>query len=379
MNPYGKLKRALVILSLVFFAVTSEIIAGDSPALQKVFSGDFYIGTALNMQQILGRDPESTDLLKTHFNSITPENVMKWEFIHPKPDSFTYEAVDRFIELGEKYDMFIVGHVLVWHQQTPEWVFESESGERADRKKLLRRMRKHITAVAGRYSGRIDAWDVVNEAFDAEGNLRETPWLEIIGKDYIRKAFEYAHEAAPDAELYYNDYDMWKPGKREAVVELVRELKADGVPIHGIGLQGHWGMDYPPLDELEASLKAYAALGVDIAVTELDVNILPFPDEDTGADISKDFALRKKLNPYHETLPDSMQRRLADRYRDFFVNFMKYRDSISRVTLWGIHDSQSWLNNWPVRGRTNYPLLFDRQYEPKEAFFEVIDAGQKEN
>jgi endo-1,4-beta-xylanase len=346
------------------------------PALKKVFEKDFHVGAALDYDQSTGKDAAALALIEEQFNSITPENFLKWEFVHPQPDRYNFEPADQFVALGEKNKMFIVGHTLVWHNQTPKWVFEDGTGNPADRETLLKRMRDHIDAVAGRYKGRINGWDVVNEAIDDDGALRKTKWMEIIGNDYLQKAFECAREADPNAELYYNDFNMWKKGKVDGVIRLVRDLQSKGIRVDGIGMQGHWGLDYPPLDEAEAAIQAFSSLGVKVMITELDVNVLPNPGQWRGADISLNFELQKQLNPYADALPDSMQQVLARRYGEFFTLFHKHRDKISRVTFWGVHDGQSWLNNWPVRGRTNYPLLFDRHCQPKPAFEAVIQTVQ---
>jgi endo-1,4-beta-xylanase len=348
----------------------------ERPALKKVFEKDFYVGAALNQDQITGKDAAAFALVEEQFNSITPENLLKWEPVHPEPDKYNFEPADQFVDFGEKNKMFIVGHTLVWHNQTPRRVFEDGAGKPADRETLLKRMRDHVFAVVGRYKGRIHGWDVVNEAVEDDGSLRKTKWLEIIGNDYLQKAFDLAREADPQAELYYNDFNMWKKGKVDGVVRLVRDLQSKGIRVDGIGMQGHWGLDYPPLDEAEAAIQAFAALGVNVMITELDVNVLPNPDQWRSADITLNFELQKQLNPFPEALPDSMQQALAKRYAEFFTLFHKHRDKISRVTFWGVHDGQSWLNNWPVRGRTNFPLLFDRHYQPKPAFEAVIQTAK---
>lgn len=357
--------------------VTSASYSGE-PTLKEVFKNSFLVGTALNEDQIFGKDTQAVKIIENHFNSITPENVMKWGPIHPEPEKYHFEPADQFVALGEKNNMFIVGHTLVWHAQTPAWVFQDDSGNPVERETLLNRMKEHIFTVVDRYKGRVHGWDVVNEAIDDEGQLRKSQWLKIIGEDYIEKAFEYAHEADPNAELYYNDYSLYHPAKREGVIRLVQNLQSKGIRIDGVGLQGHWGMDYPEnLEDLEQTIIAFSELGVKVMITELDVSVLPFPDEKKGADISLRFKLTKEMNPYANGLPDSMQKKLAKRYAEFFKIFLKHKDKISRVTIWGIQDGQSWLNYWPIRGRVNYPLLFDRQYRPKPAFDAVVKVGKK--
>lgn len=371
------LSRHKIFLIGLTVAIVALAFAGR-PALKKIFAKDFYIGVALNYDQVAGRDAAALALVKEQFNSITPENALKWERVHPEPDKYNFVPVDQFVALGEKNKMFMVGHVLVWHSQTPRWVFEDGAGKPANREILLQRLRDHIFVVVGRYKGRINGWDVMNEAVEDDGSLRQSKWLEIIGPDYVQKAFEFARAADPQAELYYNDYNMWKKGKVEGVVRLVRDLQSKGVRVDGIGMQGHWGLDYPPLDEAEAAIQAFAALGVKVMITEMEVDVLPFPSESQSAEISLNFELQKHLNPYPQVLPDSMQQVLAKRYAEFFTLFHKHRDHISRVTLWGVTDAHSWKNDWPVRGRTNYPLLFDRQYRPKPAFEAVIQTARSQ-
>jgi endo-1,4-beta-xylanase len=366
-------KRAAVIpLCLVGFFLSCA--GPGKPTLKQAFSKHFLVGSALNLEQITGADSAAIALVEEQFNSITPENILKWESVHPEPGRYRFDAADSYVALGEKNRMFIVGHTLIWHNQTPKWVFEDGSEKPADRATLLGRMRDHIQTVVGRYKGRIRGWDVVNEALEDDGTLRKTPWLAIIGNDYIQKAFEFAAEADPDAELYYNDYNLWKPEKAAAAIGLVKELRSKGVRVGGIGEQGHWALDYPSLGEAEAAIRSFAELGVNVLITELDISVLPNPWQYTGAEIQRNFELQKKLNPFPEALPDSVQEALAVRYGGIFALFLRYGGPISRVTFWGVHDGQSWLNGWPVKGRTNYPLLFDRRCRPKPAFDAVIET-----
>jgi endo-1,4-beta-xylanase len=365
---------------MCLFVAAVGLALSDRPALKKVFKKDFHVGAALSYEQVAGNDAAAAALIKEQFNSITSENILKWERVHPEPERYDFAPVDSFVAFGEKHGMFIVGHTLVWHNQTPRWVFEDEAEKPATREVLLQRMREHIFTVVGRYQGRIHGWDVVNEAFEDDGSPRKTKWREIIGPDYVQKAFEFAREADPKAELYYNDFNLWKKEKAEAAVRLVRELRAQSIRVDGIGEQGHWGLDYPSITEADAALQLLAQTGAKILITELDITALPNPEDwSGGADITRNEALRKHLNPYPEALPDSMQQVLARRYAECFALFHQHRNSIERVTFWGVHDGQSWLNNWPVRGRTNYPLLFDRRYQPKPAFEAVLQTVRPKN
>ena len=372
-----KIKKLLIVTLLSLTAswsVATGTEGSDKPALKDVFAKDFLIGGALNSDQIFGKEPNDAAIITTHFTTITPENTLKWEKVHPEPNRYDFETADQFVALGQKNNMFIVGHTLVWHHQTPRWVFQdADSNDMdTDRETLLARMKDHISTVAGRYKGRINGWDVVNEALDANGKMRNTKWFKIIGEDYIAKAFEYAHEADPDAELYYNDFDMWKPSKFAGVIRLVKDLQSKGIRIDGVGMQGHWGFDYPFLEELEAAILVYSQLGIKVMITELDLSALPYVRKFTGADITENYELQKKLNPYPDQLPAEMQEKLAKRYAEFFSIFHKHADRISRVTFWGVQDGSSWRNNWPVRGRKDYPLLFDRNCKLKPAFDAVV-------
>jgi endo-1,4-beta-xylanase len=344
----------------------------EAVALKAVYKDAFMVGAALNPSQFEERDARGAAIVKAQFNTITPENVLKWALVHPRPGVYAFEASDRYVRFGTDNGMFVIGHTLVWHNQTPRWVFEDSSGKPLGRDALLERMRDHIYTVVGRYRGRIRGWDVVNEALDEDGTLRKSPWLNIIGEDYLAKAFQYAHEADPSAELYYNDYSMENPAKRAGGVALIRKLLAAGAPVTGVGLQAHQKMDWPSVAEEDSTISAFAALGVKVNITELDVDMLPRAVGSAGADVSANAAPSAALNPYSAGLPDSAQQALAARYADLFRVFVKHRDAIDRVTFWGVADGDSWLNGWPVRGRTSYPLLFDRNGLPKPAFNAVV-------
>lgn len=336
-------------------------------SLKEHFADAFKIGTAISRKQILQQTgDDDLGLVLAHFNSFTPENSMKWERIHPQPETFDFEAPDALVEFAESNGLDLVGHTLVWHSQTPEWVFQDSEGNRLSRDALLSRMKNHIYTVAGRYKGRIFAWDVVNEAFNEDGTYRVSPWSEIIGEDFILHAFKFAHEAAPNAKLYYNDYNLFKPQKRAGVIRLVKAMQEKGIRIDGVGMQGHYALDYPDLSQTEDSIEAFAQLGVDVMITELDVSVLLFPDEDIqGADVSLKLDLDAKFNPFKDGLPDNVQQQLGQRYKQIFNILRKHQDKISRVTFWGVHDKQSWRNDWPMKGRTDYPLLIDRQFKVK--------------
>ena len=336
------------------------------------------MGGALGRAQITGADPVGRALAVHHFNTVTSENALKWERVHPFPDRYWFTLADRFVELGEAHDMWIVGHTLIWHKQTPRWVFRDDEGHPVSRDTLLARMRDHIHTVVGRYRGRVDGWDVVNEALAEDGSLRRSPWLEIIGEDYIAKAFEFAREADPDAALYYNDYSLVNAPKRRGAVALMRGLLDAGVPVDGIGMQGHYRMDWPILEQLDSTIAAFGELGIDVMVTELDMDVLPRAAAGDEAEIGMRAQWRQELDPYRDSLPTEVQTALARRYGQLFSVFTDHRDRLGRVTFWGVHDAASWLNDWPVAGRTSYPLLFGGDAAPKDAFWSVLDAAQPE-
>jgi endo-1,4-beta-xylanase len=363
-------------VGLTILLTTSPTASAETPSLKDTFKDSFLVGAALNPAQFTEEDARGSTLVKAQFNSISPENVLKWERVHPEQDRYSFELPDRYVSFGEKNHMFIVGHTLVWHSQVPAWVFQDENGNPADREALLKRMSDHIHTVVGRYQGRINGWDVVNEALEEDGTLRQTPWLKIIGEDYIAKAFQFAHEADPQAELYYNDYNLENEAKLKCAVELLRKLQAQGVPISGVGIQGHYHMDAPTNEQVNAAISAFAKLGLKVMITELDVDVLPLAFKSSGADVSISAELQPKFNPYAKGLPRSMQQALARRYAGLFTVYLKHRGTLTRVTFWGVTDGDSWLNNWPVKGRTNYSLLFDRNGRPTPGFDAVIHAAR---
>lgn len=348
-------------------------ITMQQPTLKDAYAGKFYIGTALNTPQITGKDTAAVKVIIDNFSAIVPENCMKSGPIQPKEGEFDFSLADQFVEFGIQNNKFITGHCLVWHSQAPRWFFTGSDGKEVSREVLLERMKKHIYTVVGRYKGKIKGWDVVNEAIEDDGSYRKSKFYQILGEDFIKYAFQFAHEADPDCELYYNDYSMALPGKRAGVVAMVKKLQEQGVKIDGIGMQTHVGLDYPNLEDFEASMEAFGALGVKVMMTEMDISVLPMPNRNVGADIATNIAYKEQLNPYTQGLPDSARVALENRYLDFFKLFLKHDNYVSRVTLWGVNDANSWKNGFPVRGRTDYPLLFDRNNQPKSVVPLLID------
>jgi endo-1,4-beta-xylanase len=369
--------RKSVCFAAVSLAMALRSNPQNQPSLKDAYRGCFLVGAALNSSQFTGQDQAEDAVIKVQFNSISPENTLKWERVHPQPNSYDFSSADRYVEFGQRNHLFIIGHTLVWHSQVPKWVFEGANGNPVNRKELLHRMRDHIKKVVGRYKGRINGWDVANEALNDDGTLRQSPWMKIIGQDYIEKAFRYAHKADPHAQLYYNDYSLENGAKRQGAIELVKKLKAQGVPITAVGLQEHVNLDEPTTAQIDRTISEFGKLGVKVMITELDVDVLPWPAKNQTADVSLRADADPKLNPYPNGLTEELQQALSKRYAGLFGTYARNCGLVTRVTLWGVTDKESWKNNWPVRGRTNYPLLFDRDARPKPAFDAVIQAAPR--
>jgi endo-1,4-beta-xylanase len=348
--------------------------------LKEAYKNAFLMGMAVNDAIVSGTDKASQDIVVKQFNSITLENSMKAALINPQPGVFNFAPADAFVAFGEAHKMFIIGHTLVWHNQAPAWFFTNAEGKPNTKEEQIERLRNHIKTVAGRYAGRVHAWDVVNEVIDDDGGYRPTLWVNAFGNGdtLVKYAFKFASEFAPNTELYYNDFNAWRPAKRDGIVRMVKMLQKEGIRIDGVGIQGHWGLNYPKTTYIEAAIDAYAACGVKVMITEMDVDVLPLTKEGQiiGQGMSdKQFQLEEFktfLDPYPKGLPDSIQRLLAKRYEELFRIFYGRKAKITRVTFWGVHDGMSWKNDYPIPGRANYPLLWDRLRQPKPALNAVL-------
>ncbi len=304
---------------------------------------------------------------------------MKMQYVQPEEGVFNFKPGDALVHIAEKAGMEVVGHALVWHHQVPNWIFEDKQGKTVSRKVLIKRMKNHIFKVMRHYKGKIKYWDVVNEAVDVKYEngqqvafMRKSPWYNIIGEDYLELAYRFAHEADPDALLLYNDYSMTDLVKTRFVASMVKELKDKGIPIHGIGMQGHWHLEWPTDSNLRDALDILSDIGVQISISELDLRVLPHPKQtEMGADIKLNIKRLKELDPYTNGIPPSVLNQQADKYASIFKIFLEYSDVIERVSFWGVLDHYSWLRDWPVKGRTAYPALFDRDYRPKPAYFAI--------
>ena len=367
-----------VAISVTFISCSSskKITASGTPTLKEAYKNDFLIGTALNTQQIEEKDSNAAKLVPEQFSAATPENIMKAEIIHPQWDKYNFDLADKMVEYGKKHNILINGHTLIWHSQLPAYARNIKD---VDSFKTF--FNNHITTIASRYNGKMYSWDVVNEALNEDGTMRKSIFLDKLGDDFITEAFRLAQKAAPDTKLYYNDYNIEQPKKRAGAIAIIKKIQAAGVRIDGVGIQGHWHLNKIPLKDIEESILEFSALGIKVMFTELDIEVLQRNFQ--GADVSQRVASNPELNPYVNGLPDSVQHQLANDYESLFKLFLKHKDKVTRVTFWGVADGNSWLNGWPVRGRTNYPLLFDRQYKPKPAYYKVIalktNTGSGEN
>jgi endo-1,4-beta-xylanase len=353
------LKKTLLVLQFVLLSY--GLTAQDEKGLKDYYKDYFSIGVAVSPRALT---TDEAQLIKKQFNSLTAENAMKSQNIHPKENEYFWKDADSIAAFAQRNNMKLRGHTLVWHNQVPAWIF-LDNGQTVSKEKLLERLRTHIQTVVGRYKGKINAWDVVNEAISDNPNeyLRNTKWLEICGEEYIAKAFQWAHEADPDALLFYNDYNEIDPVKRKKMIRLVEDLRKKNIPIHGVGLQGHWALNEPSREQLEQTLKDFSATGLNVQITELDISVYP----------KEHNARERKAGDYNTEFTVEKQQKQAEVYKMCFDLFRKYKSSISSVTFWNISDRHSWLDNFPVRGRKDYPLLFDANLKPKQAFREVVN------
>jgi endo-1,4-beta-xylanase len=356
------MKKVFLLLALSATIIDGINAQKDSgKGLKDYYKKYFPIGVAVAPNNLKG---DEAQLILQQFNSITPENAMKMGPIHPEEKRYYWNDADSIVEFAQKNGLRVRGHNLCWHNQTPRWLFKDSSGRNVTKEVLLQRLKDHITTVVNRYKGKIYAWDVVNEAIadDSAHYLRNSMWYQICGEDFIAKAFEYAHAADPDALLFYNDYNEINAVKREKIYRLVKGLKDAGVPIHGIGLQGHWAINEPSGKQLDSTIKKFADLGLKVQITELDISVYP----------KEHNARERKPADADTAFSSEKEKKQIEVYKMCFEVFRKYRKILSGVTFWNVSDRRSWLDNFPVRGRKDYPLLFDKDLKPKKAFWEVV-------
>lgn len=389
MKTLHRLAIVLAALAAAAGCTTKTSTPEEMPALKDVYKDAFKIGCAVNSFTLSGRNPEAVDLILSQFNSLTPDNEMKPESLHPRPDVWNWERADRYVDFAKEHGMFTMGHTLCWHNQTPDFFWNDEKGNPKSHDELVETLRSYIETVCTHFKGRVDAWDVVNEIVSEEGGYRDKGWVhafggEEYGDEIVKLAFSFAEKYAPDTELYYNEFNVWRPSKLEGVLHIVKMLKEAGIRIDGVGIQAHWGLNFPKNHYVEEAIEKIAALGVKVLITEIDIDVLPLTKEGQiiGQSMSEpQFQLEEFeefLDPYKDGIPAEVEKQQADRYEELFRIFYKHRDVIDRVTFWGLQDAMSWKNGYPVPGRTNYPLLFQRDLTPHESFWRVAAIpGQK--
>ena len=362
-----------------FFIITAIVVASflyfpKEDSLKEKFENDFLIGATINQEdyQIVDKDAKAIKIVQKDFNAVTPENSMKWMHIHPEFNEFTFSNADKIVDFAKENEMYLLGHTLVWHNQVPDYIYNIK-----DKSTFQEHIEEHINTVVKRYQGKVDMWDVVNEALNDDGTLRKTVFLEMLGENYIEQAFSLANKADPNVALAYNDYNLYKPKKRKGAIRIINSLKEKGVRVDAVGIQAHWDLHFPSIKEIEQTIEELAATGVDVMITELDITVIPNPYELAGIarEEFKKFEGDKKWDPYQDEIPDDIQEKLTKRYKDIFELFVKHNDKISRVTFRGINDKYTWRNDNPINNRTDYPLLFDREYNEKPAYDALINLN----
>lgn len=383
------------ILSLAAVALLCVGCSNEKPeplSLQEAYADYFRMGVSVNQWEVQAEESmkegigysgassldQTADypMIAKHFGWVVPENCMKCEVIHPEENRYDFTLADQLVANAQEHGQQVIGHCLIWHAQCAPWFFVDEQGNQVSAEVLKQRMHDHIFTILDHFRGKIVGWDVVNEAFEDDGTLRHSPFYEILGEEFIPLAFQYAHEADSTIELYYNDYSMYKPEKVKAVVNFFRPLMEQGMRVDAIGLQAHLFLgaeDYPTL--YERSIQEIAKLGIPSQFTELDLSVLPNPYEMEGANISANFEYSKKLDPYTEGLPAEQQEKADEFWVDFFKMLLRNKENVLRVNYWCFNDANSWRNDWPVKGRTEYATLFDRKSQPKPTIQKLVDLA----
>lgn len=315
-------------------------------------TGYFDMGVAISASFV--DDPDKAKLIRRHFTSITAENDMKWSSLQPTEGNFNFTNADKIVAFAQSNGIKVRGHCLCWHNQVPSWIFKDGTAT-ASKELVLQRLRTHITTVVNHFKGKVYAWDVVNEAIDDGSEVyRNSQWYTICGEDYIFEAFEAARMADPDALLFYNDYTAIDPVKRDKIYDLLVKLKTENL-VDGMGLQGHWNISYPSSSLINDAFNKYKSAGVQLQITELDVSVYT-----SNSDAEKNYT-------------SGVAQQQTQAYERYFTEFRAFKDDVTGVTFWGLADDHTWLDNFPVAGRKNYPLLFDGNMDPKPAYFEIID------
>ena len=380
--------RQLLLTALCLVAATT-----GAQSLAEAYQDYWYTGVSVNQWQVAaqtaktkGQGAQVTTVndqtsewpaVVNNFNWVVAENCMKCEVIHPKEGVYDFTLADQFVDKARAAGLKVMGHCLIWHSQCAPWFHYDSEGQLVSREELKKRMREHIYTIVNHFRGRIDAWDVVNEAFEDDGTPRKSLFYQILGTDYIPLAFRYAHEADPTAELYYNDFSMNKAVKVESVCRFFGPMIEQGLPVTAITMQGHIILDDNAdniiIRQYEHSIETIASLGIQTAFSELDLSVLPNPYGFSGANVSDRFAYRPEMDPYRDGLPAAQQKKAELFWTDFYTMLMRHHKDVQRVSFWGLNDGNSWRNDFPIKGRTDYATLFDRQNRPKPVIRKLIE------
>lgn len=397
----------LRLVVVLFSAVTAQEVFAQSsqkcgegqccgnmtPTLKDAYQKYWYTGVSVNQWQVKADETganvhdvtgqvsndQTADwpIIVKNFNWVVAENCMKCEVIHPKEGVYDFTLADQFVDKAKAAGLKVQGHCLIWHSQCAPWFHFDENGKLVSPEVLKKRMREHIFTIVSHFKGRIDAWDVVNEAFEDDGSPRKSLFYQILGTDYIPLAFQYAHEADPTIQLFYNDFSMNKATKVEGVVNFFRPLIQQGLPITAIGMQGHMiledNVDNSVIKQYEHSIETIASVGVPTFFSELDLSALPNPYGFSGANISDKFTYRPEMDPYKDGLTKEQEEKVGQFWVDFYKMLIPHHKDILRVNFWCLNDADSWRNDFPIKGRTDYATLFDRQSQIKPFVQRLID------
>ncbi len=379
-----------VLLSALLLTVCTGLFAqtdGLKP-LKDAYAGSFKIGCAISSFEISGRNQKAENLLVTNFNALSPGNELKPERLHPRPDVWNWGPADNYIKFGKEHGMWLLGHTLCWHNQTPDFFWNNEDGTPKSHDELVETLRSYIETVCTHFAGKVDAWDVINEIIGEHGEYRDKGWVKAFGgpeygDEIVKTVFRFASQYAPDTELYYNEFNVWRPSKLEGIIRMVKMLQAEGIRIDGVGIQAHWGLNYPKTEYIEDAINKLSALGIKVMITELDVDVLPLTKEgQVIGHVMEDPQFQFEefkvfLDPYRDGLPEEVEIQQGKRYEELFQIFYNHRSQIDRVTFWGLHDGSSWKNGYPIPGRINYPHLWNRDLTPHYGLKLVLDIPSK--
>lgn len=385
-----------ILISSLF--VNASLLSVSAQTLKDAYRDYWYTGVSVNQWEVAAQQNAKNEhdvtgfvgadqtadwaVVEKNFNAVVAENCMKAEVIHPQEGVYDFTLADQFVEKSLAAGMRVHGHVLIWHSQCPYWFHHDTNGKLVSKEVLKKRMKEHITTIMAHYKGRVSSWDVVNEAFEDDGSFRNSLFYQILGEDFIPLAFQYAREADPTAELYYNDFSMNKPAKVDGVCKFFRPLIDKGLPIDAIGMQGHMILEdgaQEIISQYDYSIKAIASLGVKTFFSELDLSVLPNPYGFSGANVSDRFAYRPEVDPYKDGVPADKQAEIDQFWVDFYKMLITHKEDIIRLNYWCVNDGNSWKNDFPIRGRHDYATLVDRNNQMKPVVQRIIELVQPQS